>query len=178
MGHERAWSLVMASAGLIPVCRGRGSASPPPHLCARTRLGPAPALMLGKAVSLPAGTNSNVEWPGLRTQRCPSPCCCRGPSALGTSCIRSKPNTSLSLKPRALGHAVGTRRASLGVPAQDSPILRFPNGIVGLGEVVVEAPGVTVAFPMPLPSRPLCAYLCFVPPLGRACSSASSCSDV
>ena len=154
MGCESARSLVMASAGLAPICRGRGLASPPPRVCARTRSGAAPSPPLGKAGLLPAGTDSSVEWSGLKTQRCPRPSCCRGLSAVGTSCIRSKPNTRLSLEPRALGHAVGAHTVSLGVPAQDSPILRFPSGVVGLGEVVVEAPWVTQRL-SPCPSRPV-----------------------
>lgn len=69
---------------------------------------------------------------------------------------------------------MGAHTASLRVPAQHSPILTFPNGIVGLGEDVAEAPGVTQRL-SPCPSHPLRAYLRFVPPLERACSSAHSC---
>lgn len=168
MGRESARSLVMASVGLAPLGRGWDSACPPPRLYARTRSGSAPTVMLGKAGSLPAGTDSNVERFCLKTWWCRSPCCCSGPSALGrqVGTHRSFPRAP------ALGHAVGARTVSLGVLAQGS---RFPNGIVGHGEVVVEVSGVTQQLSTcpfrPIPSVPS-SGLCLP---SRACSSASAC---
>lgn len=109
--EEGAWSLVMACICLCLLnsvqepscslsCAGQSWVTPSRHQQQRGRVWPYNS-------ELP---RSLLLW---------------GPRVLGTSCSRSEPGTGLSLKPRALGCAVGTHRVILGVPARTAPSSGF-----------------------------------------------------